>query len=225
MATDDALERGRLLFAAECKFLRPIVSLDDVPDTELPEIAFIGRSNVGKSSLINALTGRNTLARVSNTPGRTREINLFDLDHRLILADLPGYGFARVSKTVSRAWRKLIDGYLKGRPQLQRVCLLVDSRHGVKDSDEEMMDMLDAAAVSYQLVLTKTDKLSSGELDAVVNDAAAAAAKHVAAHPETIATSAEKGDGIPQLRAALAAMALPGNSGYKPAATRGKKGA
>src|SRR6185503_2579215 len=129
MTTSKTIERGRILFAQECRFLRPIVSLDDVPDTALPEVAFVGRSNVGKSSLLNALTGRNGLARVSNTPGRTREINLFDLGQRLILVDLPGYGFARVAKTQSAAWRELLNGYLKGRPQLARVCVLIDSRH------------------------------------------------------------------------------------------------
>jgi GTP-binding protein len=217
MSESEAIERGRILFAQECRFVRPIVSLDDVPDTELPEVAFIGRSNVGKSSLINALTGHGGLARVSNTPGRTREINLFDLGHRLILVDLPGYGFARVSKSESAAWRELIKGYLRGRPQLARVCVLIDSRHGVKDSDEEMMDLLDGAAVSFHAVLTKGDKIAPGERADVLNAVAAATQKHVAGHPEIFVTSAESGSGIAELRATLASVALPPNSGYKPA--------
>jgi GTP-binding protein len=218
MARDDATERGRILFAQECRFLRPIVSLDDVPDTQLPEVAFIGRSNVGKSSLINALTGRRALARVSNTPGRTREINLFDLGHRLILVDLPGYGFARAAKGESAAWRSLIAGYLKGRPQLSRVCLLVDSRHGVKESDEKMMELLDSAAVSFHLVLTKIDKIDSALFTNVLNAARAAAAEHTAGHPDVFLSSSESGMGLAELRAALAGVALPADSGYKPAA-------
>ena len=218
MSESEAIERGRLLFAQECRFLRPIVSLDDVPDTELPEVAFVGRSNVGKSSLLNALTGRHGFARVSNTPGRTREINLFDLGHRLVLVDLPGYGFARVAKAESAAWRRLISGYLKGRPQLARVCVLIDSRHGVKASDEEMMALLDGAAVSFHLVLTKADKIEAHEFANVLNAASGAAAKHTAGHPDVFLTSAESGLGLAELRAALAAVARPPDSGYKPAA-------
>jgi GTP-binding protein len=217
MTDNKAIERGRILFAQECDFLRPIVSLDDVPDTELPEVAFIGRSNVGKSSLINALTRRNGLARVSNTPGRTREINLFDLGHRMILVDLPGYGFARVSKTQSAAWRALISGYLKGRPQLARVCVLIDARHGVKDSDEDMMDLLDGAAVSFHTVLTKADKVEAKDLPNVLNAVAAATAKHTAGHPEVFVTSSTTGSGLAELKATLASVALPADPGYKPA--------
>src|SRR5262249_34238503 len=192
-ARAQALEQGRILFAQECEFVRGAADLGGIPATKLPEVAFIGRSNVGKSSLINALTGRNTLARVSNTPGRTREINLFDLGHRLILVDLPGYGFARVAKAQSAAWRKLINGYLKGRPQLARVCLLVDSRHGIKESDEEMMALLDGAAVSFHVVLTKSDKISPAESRAMLNATGETAARHTAAHPELFLTSATSG--------------------------------
>jgi len=163
MTQSEAIERGRLLFAQECRFLRPIVSLEDVPDTELPEAAFIGRSNVGKSSLINALTGRNALARVSNTPGRTREINLFDLGRRLILADLPAMALRASPRRKARPGADS-SAVTAGRPQLARVCLLIDSRHGVKDSDEAMMDLLDGAAVSFQVILTKSDKIDAAEL-------------------------------------------------------------
>src|SRR4051812_30215243 len=151
-------EYGRLLFAQECEFLRGAASLTDIPAPALPEVAFVGRSNVGKSSLVNALTGRKTLARVSNTPGRTREINFFRLGERLMLADLPGYGYARVSKADSARWTELIFAYLRGRPNLRRAVLLIDSRRGLLSNDVEVMDLLDRAAVSYQLVLTKTDK-------------------------------------------------------------------
>ena len=202
----DALERGRLLFAQSCDFVLGASALDHIPKSRMPEIAFAGRSNVGKSSLVNALTGRKTLARVSNTPGRTREINFFRLGDRLMLADLPGYGFARASKEQSERWGSLIFEYLRGRPQLRRVILLIDSRRGVLENDDEVMTLLDRAAVSYQLILTKTDKLKPDELDAIIARVAAASRKHGAAHPDLIATSAEKGDGIPELRAELAAL-------------------
>jgi GTP-binding protein len=208
-AQNEAEERGRLLFAQECEFLRGAASLDGIPPAELPEVAFVGRSNVGKSSLVNALTGRKTLARVSNTPGRTREINFFRLGGRLTLADLPGYGYARVSRTDSERWTELIFAYLRGRPNLRRTVLLIDSRRGPMPQDVEVMALLDRSAVSYQLVLTKVDKLKSGELAQVEAQTDAEARRHAAAHPELIATSAEKGDGIPALRAALAALAAP----------------
>src|SRR3954468_19085789 len=166
-ARAQALEQGRLLFAQECEFLRGAASLDGIPPAELPEVAFVGRSNVGKSSLVNALTGRKTLARVSNTPGRTREINFFRLGGRLMLADLPGYGYAKVSKTESAKWTELIFAYLAGRPSLRRVVLLIDSRRAPLPQDIEVMDLLDRAAVSYQLVLTKIDKLKPVELKQV----------------------------------------------------------
>jgi GTP-binding protein len=182
-------------------------ALDHIPKSLLPEVAFAGRSNVGKSSLVNALTGRKTLARVSNTPGRTREINFFRLGDRLMLADLPGYGFARASKEQSERWGNLIFEYLRGRPQLRRVILLVDSRRGLLENDIEVMTLLDRAAVSYQLVLTKTDKLKPNELAEIASRVAAQSRKHGAAHPDLIATSAITGEGIPELRAELAALA------------------
>jgi len=206
-AADEAIERGRLLFAKPCEFVLGAARLDHIPDAGLPEIAFAGRSNVGKSSLVNALTGRKTLARVSNSPGRTREINFFRLGDRLILADLPGYGFARASKADSERWAGLVFEYLRGRPTLRRVILLIDSRRGLLKNDTEVMKLLDRAAVSYQLVLTKADKLKPGELAEISSRVAAESRTHGAAHPETIATSALSGDGIPQLRAELAALA------------------
>jgi GTP-binding protein len=204
---DEAIEKGRLLFAKPCDFVRGAARLEHIPDAGLPEVAFAGRSNVGKSSLINALTGRKTLARVSNTPGRTREINFFRLGGRLMLADLPGYGFARASKDQSERWAELIFDYLRGRPNLRRVILLIDSRRGPLPNDTEVMTLLDRAAVSYQLVLTKTDKLKPNELAAVISNLAAESRTHGAAHPETIATSALTGHGIAELRAELAALA------------------
>jgi GTP-binding protein len=206
-SSDEAIERGRLLFAKSCDFVLGAAKLEHIPDSRLPEIAFAGRSNVGKSSLVNALTGRKTLARVSNTPGRTREINFFRLAGVLMLADLPGYGFARASKAQSEQWAALIFEYLRGRPTLRRVILLIDSRRGLLANDTEVMSLLDRAAVSYQLVLTKSDKLKPGELAEVQERVAAVARKHGAAHPDIIATSAVLGDGIPELRAELAALA------------------
>jgi GTP-binding protein len=206
-ATKGALKKGNLLFAQECKFLRPVRTFEDLPPTKLPEIAFAGRSNVGKSSLMNALTNRKTLARVSNTPGRTREINLFDLGGKLTLADLPGYGYARVSKAMSADWRRLIETYLRGRPQLRRVCLLIDGRHGANENDRTMMEILDEAAASFLVVLTKIDKLKPTEVVEAVNAAATLAKKHAAAHPDVMATSADTKAGIPELRAHLADLA------------------
>ncbi|MCP5372166.1 MAG: YihA family ribosome biogenesis GTP-binding protein [Hyphomicrobiales bacterium] len=206
--SDDALERGRLLFAAECTFLLGAASLKQLPDDDLPEVAFAGRSNVGKSSLINALTGRKALARTSNTPGRTQQINFFDLGRRLMVADLPGYGFAQAPKPLVERWTRLVNTYLKGRASLRRVCLLVDARHGLKKVDREVMEMLDGAAVSYQIVLTKADKIGAAALAGLVAATAAEAAGHVAAHPEIMATSARDGIGVAELRAALAALAL-----------------
>jgi GTP-binding protein len=205
-----ALEHGRLLFAQACDFVISAASMDQVPETTLPEIAFAGRSNVGKSSLINALTNRSRLARTSNTPGRTRQVNFFDLGHRLMMADLPGYGYAKAPKTEIDQWTDLIEAYLRGRAGLRRVCLLIDARHGLKDSDRLVMALLDQAAVVYQAVLTKSDKLKEGPLKDRIQGVQDELAAHTAAHPEVIATSARDGSEIPRLRAALAALAEKG---------------
>ena len=200
-----ALEAGRLLFAKECSFINGSMKLETIPPGGLPEIAFAGRSNVGKSSLVNALTGRKTLARASNTPGRTQQINFFDLGGRLMLVDLPGYGYAEAPKTEIRRWTDLVNKYLKGRAPLRRVCVLVDARHGLKPVDEPVMQMLDDAAVSYQVVLTKADKLRPNALADLVGETQTALLKRRAAHPQVCAVSALEGIGIPDLRAILTA--------------------
>ncbi len=204
-----ALEAGRLLFSQDCRFLVSVADVRQLPAFALTEVAFAGRSNVGKSSLLNALTGRKALARTSNTPGRTRLLNFFDLGGRLILVDLPGYGYARASKRDVARWTALTRDYLRGRAQLRRVCLLVDSRHGLKTSDRQVMDELDTAAVSYQVVLTKTDKIKPGPLARMVAETAEALDKRPAAHPDCLVTSSQSGAGIAELRAALAALAEP----------------
>jgi GTP-binding protein len=204
----ELLEAGRLLFAKECRFVTGMARLDQMPASKMVEVAFAGRSNVGKSSLINALTGRNTLARASNTPGRTQQINFFNLDDRLMLADLPGYGYAQAPKDDVAKWTQLVFDYLRGRPVLRRTCLLIDSRHGLKDNDREAMTLLDKAAVPYQVVFTKIDKIKASELEAVKAATDAEIRKRPAAYPIMIATSSEKGIGIPELRAALTALTL-----------------
>ena len=206
--SDELIEAGRILFAGTCEFIMGAAREDQLPATELAEVAFAGRSNVGKSILINALTGRKALARTSNTPGRTREVNFFLLGEKLMLADLPGYGYARASKSSIANWTELIERYLKGRRPLRRVCLLVDARHGPKDSDRAAMALMDEAAQVYQIVLTKADKMKGPALQRIIGKAGAELAKHSAAHPEIIATSAVKGTGIAELRAQLAALAL-----------------
>ncbi|MEM9050178.1 MAG: ribosome biogenesis GTP-binding protein YihA/YsxC [Pseudomonadota bacterium] len=202
----DRAEAGRKLFAGPCDFVKSVVSLKGLPPGDRPEICFAGRSNVGKSSLINGLTGRKGLARASNTPGRTQALNYFDLGGRLYLVDLPGYGFAEAPRKVVEAWQALLKRYLAGRASLRRAFLLIDSRHGVKAVDHEIMALLDLAAVSFQAVLTKTDKLKSGALDRVSAEVAADLAQHPAAYPEILASSAEKGRGIADIRAAIAVL-------------------
>ena len=202
------LRRGETLFKGPCTFVKGVVRIDDLPRDGRPEIAFAGRSNVGKSSLINALTGQKSLARVSVTPGRTRELTFFTLgkDGRLLLVDMPGYGYARASKAEVKGWTRLIRDYLKGRRELKRVFLLIDARHGLKESDRETMALMDEAAVSYQGVLTKSDKPKAAELEAVAAKVSAELAKRPAAYPQLIVTSARTGAGIPELRAAIALL-------------------
>ena len=202
---DEQIEAARRIFAGPVTFLRSAPSLKFLPDPVVKEVAFAGRSNVGKSSLLNALTNRNGLARTSNTPGRTQELNFFDIGDPLIfrLVDMPGYGYAKAPKDMVKQWRFLVNDYLRGRAVLKRTLVLIDSRHGIKDVDQEMMKMLDEAAVSYRLVLTKADKIKASELAAVTERTIAEARKHPAAHPEIIATSSEKGMGIAELRAAV----------------------
>jgi len=207
--TDIQIEDGRLLFAREVTFMLSVVNLESLPAPDRPEICFAGRSNVGKSSLINALTNRKRLARASNTPGRTRELNYFNVDDRLNLVDLPGYGYARAPKTEISNWTRLTRAFLRGRAGLRRVFLLIDSRHGIKPTDIELMEMLDEAAVTYQLVLTKTDKIKKTELDKVMRRTSRTIGKRPAAHPELIVTSSEKKTGLDDLRAEIATLALP----------------
>lgn len=201
------LEAARKLFAGDCTFIWGAQSVDGLPPQKRPEIAFAGRSNAGKSSLINALTGRKALARVSQTPGRTREINFFDLGAKLMLVDLPGYGYAKASKALAAEWQSMIFAYLRGRAALKRVMVLLDSRRGVMEVDEAVMELLDKAAVSYCLVLTKTDTLSPKELDQTFAKVHDAARKHTAAYPEILATSSYKNSGLDGLRTHLMALA------------------
>ena len=206
--TDAAAEEAaRKLFAGPCDFVWGATSAENLPPERLNEVAFVGRSNAGKSSLVNALTGRKSLARVSQTPGATRQINFFNLADRLMLVDLPGYGFAKRSRTEADAWQAMIFAYLRGRARLRRVALLIDARRGPMDTDIEVMTLLDRAAVSYGLVLTKSDELTPAQRDAALAAATAEAARHTAALAQVQITSALKGDGIPALRTHLAALA------------------
>ena len=202
--TEDELEAARVLFAHEVKFMMGAVQMAGLPPADLPEVAFAGRSNVGKSTLINAVAGRLHLARASNSPGRTREVNFFVADEKLRLVDLPGYGFARASRGEVKKFQNLGRDYLRGRPNLKRAYLLIDARHGLKDVDTEALDAFDLAAVSYQIILTKSDKLKAAEVEAVTAKTLAAIAKRPAAFPRVLATSSEKGTGIPELRAEIA---------------------
>jgi len=204
----EALEWGNWLFAQECEFLRGAASLNDLPEFGQPEVSFAGRSNVGKSSLINALTGRATLARTSNTPGRTQQLNFFSLGKRLVLVDMPGYGYAKASKSAIEQWNALLQLYLKGRPTLSRVYVLIDARHGLKENDLEMMRMLDVAAVSYRLVLTKADKVSPTPLRALQQDIEEKLKMHPAAFPKISLTSTVAKMGITELRAEIAQFAI-----------------
>ncbi len=202
---EDIVEQARKLFSGPVDFLKSAPTLKFLPDPECPEIAFVGRSNVGKSSLLNALTNRKGLARTSNTPGRTQELNFFDVGRppQIRLVDMPGYGFAEAPKDLVKRWRFLVNDFLRGRAVLRRAFVLVDSRHGLKPVDLEIMDMLDSAAVNYQLVLTKADKIKPTELAVVLEQTTAESAKHAAAHPQLIATSSETGSGITELRTAI----------------------
>jgi GTP-binding protein len=204
----DEIEAARVLFAHPVAFLMGAAAIAGLPEPDLPEVAFAGRSNVGKSSLINALVNRHGLARASNEPGRTREVNFFLLDERLRLVDLPGYGFAKVSKGTAKGFQNLGRAYLRGRPNLKRVYLLIDARHGLKAVDAEALDALDLAAVSYQIVLTKADKLKAAEVAKVVEQTLKAISKRPAAFPRVLATSAEKGAGMPELRAEIVQAAF-----------------
>lgn len=201
----DALEKGRLLFAGETEFLKGVVGMNGLPDPDRMEVCFAGRSNVGKSSLINALTGRKGLARASNTPGRTQEINFFTAGD-IYVVDLPGYGFANAPVAVVEKWQRLLKQYLSGRQTLRRVFVLIDARHGAKAVDEEIMTLLDKSAVTFQVVMTKIDKVKKGALDEALAKTRKALSKHPAAYPELILTSSEKGEGIPTLRAIIAGI-------------------
>jgi GTP-binding protein len=199
-----ARERGRLMFAAPVEFLKGVVAMSGMPPDDRMEVCFAGRSNVGKSSLINALTNRKNLARASNTPGRTQEINFFTTEDGPYLVDLPGYGYAEAPVAIVRKWQELLKAYLSGRATLRRVFVLIDTRHGIKSVDEEILTLLDRSAVTFQVVMTKADKVGKTEREKNINQVKAALTKHVAAYPEIIVTSSEKGDGIETLRAVIA---------------------
>lgn len=199
----DAAEAGRLLFAGPVDFVKGVVAMDGLPPADRPEVCFAGRSNVGKSSLINALTGRKGIARASNTPGRTQELNFFALGERGYLVDLPGYGYAQAPVPVVQKWQALLKQYLAGRPNLRRAFALIDARHGIKPVDHEIMTLLDRSAVPFQVVVTKADKIGRGALQQVLAQIEGELQKHPAAYPELVVTSSEKGEGIPTLRAII----------------------
>ncbi len=206
--TTEEITNGKKLFTGECSFMLGVAGLNQLPpDNVLGEIAFAGRSNVGKSSLINALTGRKTLAKTSNTPGRTQQLNYFNLANKLYIVDMPGYGFAQAPDAMVKKWQKMIFAYLQGRVNLKRVFLLIDSRHGIKKVDKEIMEMLDKAAVNYQIILTKSDKISAVELAKTITETNKILKDHAAAHIDIITTSSEKGRGIDELRAEIARLA------------------
>lgn len=205
--TPRQIETGRKLFAGECVFVMGVVAIAQLPEPMACEIAFAGRSNVGKSSLLNALTGHKALARTSNTPGRTRELNYFNIGNALYMVDMPGYGYARAERRLIEQWQKLIRDYLRGRAALRRVFVLVDSRHGLKTGDIEMMDLMDETAVTYQIVMTKSDKVKPDALKKTLSDVKSGLAKRPAAHPEIHLTSSVKGVGIAELRAEMAVLA------------------
>lgn len=207
------IEKGRLLFSKQVTFMLSVVSMATLPEPTLPEVCFAGRSNVGKSSLINALTNQNKLAKASNTPGRTRELNYFNVDDRLRIVDLPGYGYARASKIDIAKWTALTRTFLRGRAPLRRIFLLIDSRHGLKDTDVEIMDMLDEVAVTYQIILTKIDKIKVAERDKVFEKTQKAIARRPAAFPQIILTSSEKKSGLDELRAQIGTLANAAESG------------
>jgi GTP-binding protein len=204
--SDAAAELGRKLFSGPVDFLKGVVAMDGLPDADRVEVCFAGRSNVGKSSLINALTNRKGLARASNTPGRTQEINFFELGEARYLVDLPGYGYANAPLAVVEKWQRLLKNYLSGRPNLRRAFVLIDSRHGIKPVDEEIMQLMNQSALTFQVVLTKADKIKDHERDRVLEQVRGKLAKHPAAFPELILTSSEKGDGIATLRAVIASL-------------------
>ena len=201
-----AAEKGRVLFAGETEFLKGVVAMDGMPPADRVEVCFAGRSNVGKSTLINALTGRKALARASNTPGRTQEINFFTLGDERYLVDLPGYGYANAPVNVVEKWQRLLKAYLSGRANLRRAFVLIDARHGVKPVDSEIMELLDRSAVPFQAVLTKSDKVKEKDREKVLAQVRGALARHPAAFPELVLTSSEKGDGIATLRAIIAGI-------------------
>ncbi len=204
--SEASVESGRKLFAGEVTFVKGVVAMSGLPPADRPEVCFAGRSNVGKSSLINALTGRKALARASNTPGRTQEINYFDLGGQTFLVDLPGYGYANAPLPKVEKWQALLKQYLSGRATLRRAFVLIDARHGIKPVDEEIMALLDSSAVTFQCVLTKADKVKAAERDRMLAQVRTRLATHAAAFPEIVLTSSEKGDGIATLRAIIATL-------------------